>query len=88
MEKLRKEACGARNEVWKQFCPEVPRIGVETGAYACSIMSKPTPRHPLIKPRRGHHPCLSTHRHKSPRICVDQQPLAQEHPNLDVLQEA
>ncbi|MED6115231.1 hypothetical protein PIB30_088397, partial [Stylosanthes scabra] len=37
-----------------------------------------TPRHPLIKPRRGHLPCLSTHRRRSPRICVDQQPLAQE----------
>ncbi|MED6187119.1 hypothetical protein PIB30_073363 [Stylosanthes scabra] len=29
------------------------------------------PRHPLIKPRRGHLPCLSTHRRRSPRICVD-----------------
>ncbi|MED6115112.1 hypothetical protein PIB30_087083 [Stylosanthes scabra] len=47
-----------------------------------------TPRHTLIKPRRGHHPCLSTHRRRSPRICVDQQPLAQEHPRLDILQEA
>ncbi|MED6223000.1 hypothetical protein PIB30_069810 [Stylosanthes scabra] len=47
-----------------------------------------TPRHPLIKPRRGNHPCLSTHRRRSPSICMDQQPSAQGHPRLDVLQEA
>ncbi|MED6164085.1 hypothetical protein PIB30_086311, partial [Stylosanthes scabra] len=34
-----------------------------------------TPRHPLIKPRRGPYPYLSTHRRGSPRICVDHQPL-------------
>ncbi|MED6129260.1 hypothetical protein PIB30_106197, partial [Stylosanthes scabra] len=36
-----KEACGARNEVWKQFCLEVPRICMDGGAYAYTIMSKP-----------------------------------------------
>ncbi|MED6210757.1 hypothetical protein PIB30_067095 [Stylosanthes scabra] len=48
------------------------------------------PRHPLIKPRRGHQLCLSTHRSRSPHIGVDHPPLAQEqaHPHLDVLQEA
>ncbi|MED6197704.1 hypothetical protein PIB30_059146 [Stylosanthes scabra] len=38
-----------------------------------------TPRHPLIKPRRGHQLCLSTHRHRSPCICVDHHSLAPEH---------
>ncbi|MED6115245.1 hypothetical protein PIB30_088551 [Stylosanthes scabra] len=49
-----------------------------------------TPRHPLIKPRRGHQLGLSMHRRRYPRICVDQQPSAQEQarPRLDVLQEA
>ncbi|MED6164834.1 hypothetical protein PIB30_093923 [Stylosanthes scabra] len=47
----------------------------------CVLQHKQTtPRHSLIKPRRGHYPCLSTHRRGSPRICVDQQPLAQEAP--------
>ncbi|MED6226752.1 hypothetical protein PIB30_106804 [Stylosanthes scabra] len=39
-----------------------------------------TPRHSLIKPRCGPYPCLSTHRRGSPRISVDQQPLALEAP--------
>ncbi|MED6163380.1 hypothetical protein PIB30_079368, partial [Stylosanthes scabra] len=74
-EKRRKEACGARNEVWKQFCPEVPFICLDAGAYAYTIMMQTTPRHPLIKPRRGPYPYLSTDRRGSPRICVDHQPL-------------
>ncbi|MED6138110.1 hypothetical protein PIB30_071200 [Stylosanthes scabra] len=73
------EACGARNKVWKQFCPEVPRICVDAGAYAYT-QEQTTPRHPLIKPRRGPYPFLSTHRRGSPRISVDQQPLALEAP--------
>ncbi|MED6112735.1 hypothetical protein PIB30_064348 [Stylosanthes scabra] len=49
-----------------------------------------TPRHPLIKPRHGHQLGLSTHSHRYPCICKDQQPSAQEQarPCLDVLQEA
>ncbi|MED6177216.1 hypothetical protein PIB30_095911, partial [Stylosanthes scabra] len=49
--------------------------------HICVLQHKQTmPRHSLIKPRHGHYPCLSTHRRGSPRICVDQQPLAQEAP--------
>ncbi|MED6187762.1 hypothetical protein PIB30_079551 [Stylosanthes scabra] len=49
-----------------------------------------TPRHPMIKPKRGYQLGLSTHRRRYPRICVDQQPSAQEQAclRLDVLQEA
>ncbi|MED6126269.1 hypothetical protein PIB30_076744 [Stylosanthes scabra] len=42
---------------------------------AYTIMMQTTPRHPLIKPRRGPYPYLSTDRRESPRICVDHQPL-------------
>ncbi|MED6224044.1 hypothetical protein PIB30_079965 [Stylosanthes scabra] len=64
VEKRRKEACGARNEVGKQFYPEVPRICVDAGAYAYIIMMQTTPRHPLIKPRRAPIPAY-------PRIGVE-----------------
>ncbi|MED6117397.1 hypothetical protein PIB30_109644, partial [Stylosanthes scabra] len=49
-----------------------------------------TPRHPLIKPRHDHQLCLTTHRHRSPHICVDHHTSAQKQalPRLDVLQEA
>ncbi|MED6225010.1 hypothetical protein PIB30_089618, partial [Stylosanthes scabra] len=57
----------------------------------CVLQHKQTtPRHPLIKPRRDHQPCLSMHKLRSPCICVDHHPSAQEQalPRLDVLQEA
>ncbi|MED6177298.1 hypothetical protein PIB30_096886 [Stylosanthes scabra] len=62
-EKRRKEACGARNEVGKQFCPEVPSICVDAGAYAYTTMMQTTPRHPLIKPRRGPYPRIGVEVH-------------------------
>ncbi|MED6200684.1 hypothetical protein PIB30_087702 [Stylosanthes scabra] len=40
--------------------------------------SQPRLRHPLIKPRRGHHLYLSTHKRRSPRICVDHHSSAPE----------
>ncbi|MED6140453.1 hypothetical protein PIB30_093401 [Stylosanthes scabra] len=57
----------------------------------CVLQHKQTtPRHPLIKPRRDHQPCLSTHMRRSPCICVDHHPSSQEQalPRLDLLQEA
>ncbi|MED6165354.1 hypothetical protein PIB30_098807 [Stylosanthes scabra] len=44
-------------------------------AHMLTLHEQTTSRHPLIKPRRGPYPYLSTHRHGSPRICVDHQPL-------------
>ncbi|MED6140965.1 hypothetical protein PIB30_098773, partial [Stylosanthes scabra] len=38
-----------------------------------------TPKTPPVKPRHGQQLCLSTHRHRSPRICVDHHSSAPEH---------
>ncbi|MED6115274.1 hypothetical protein PIB30_088855, partial [Stylosanthes scabra] len=63
-EKRRKEACRARNEVWKQSRARTPRICVEEHAYAC--YNKPNPRlSNSITLRRG------TFTSSSPRICVE-----------------
>ncbi|MED6213928.1 hypothetical protein PIB30_098193, partial [Stylosanthes scabra] len=48
---------------------------MDAGTYAYTTMMQTTARHPLIKPRRGPYPYLSTHMRGSPRICVDHQPL-------------
>ncbi|MED6225305.1 hypothetical protein PIB30_092504 [Stylosanthes scabra] len=45
----------------------------------CVLQPDPTtPRHPLIKPRRGHQLFLSMLRHGNPRICVDHHSSAPE----------
>ncbi|MED6215237.1 hypothetical protein PIB30_111390, partial [Stylosanthes scabra] len=47
--------------------------------HLCVLQPDPTtPRHPLIKPRRGHQLYLSTLRHRNPRICVDRHSSAPE----------
>ncbi|MED6126907.1 hypothetical protein PIB30_083005, partial [Stylosanthes scabra] len=88
--KMKKGSLRSKERSLEAILPRVPRIGVEAGAYACFQHEQTTPRHPLIKPRRGHQLSLSTHRRRSPRICMDQQPSAQEQAlsRLDVPQEA
>ncbi|MED6195954.1 hypothetical protein PIB30_042702 [Stylosanthes scabra] len=67
-EPKRKEACGARNGVLKQFCFH---------AYAYFKLTQPC-LYPLIKPRRSHQLCLSTLRRGNARICVDRHSSAPE----------
>ncbi|MED6172066.1 hypothetical protein PIB30_046631 [Stylosanthes scabra] len=50
-----------------------------------TILSRTTPRHPLVKPRHGPYHCLATHRRGKSTRMRGSSSLAKMHPRLDVL---
>ncbi|MED6153106.1 hypothetical protein PIB30_098390 [Stylosanthes scabra] len=75
---MKKGSLRSKERSFEAFLPRSPTH--RRGSWRlCVLQPDPTtPRHPLIKPRRGHQLYLSTLRRRNPRICVDRHSSAPE----------
>ncbi|MED6152335.1 hypothetical protein PIB30_090926, partial [Stylosanthes scabra] len=74
--KMKKGSLRSKERSLEAILPRTPTHRRGSWRICVSHHVQTTPRHPLIKPRRGHHLCPSTHRRRSPRIGVDHHSLS------------